>query len=416
MNVHVIYFFRVRYTENKYRDEAYIQTKYICLTSRYKGFPESPNIEKLQLGPIKALSGNRKKGERMNKKILKLLSLVFALVFALSLAVGCGNGTDEPETTDPVETETPGTEPAGESRPGLRTDGKANRVALILEGAISDMSWNATAYAGLEKIAAMGAETHYVENVPVSAVGDSIRTFADSDYNIIFLATSTYADEAERVMGDYPDVMFFMINSAVTGPNARSFAIQDAEQGFLMGALSAMMTESGTVGFVGGTPINPIINGSKGFAQGVAYVDPDVKVLSENTGSMDDVNKAKELAKGFISQGADVLSPIANQSSLGVMEAAEEEGAYGIGSGAGQNDVAPTMAITSVIKDTSVAYEAAYQAFLDNELPEKVLPMGAAQGVIYLDEWYIEVDQEIKDAMDQIIQDFIDGTIEIDLS
>ncbi|NLC89257.1 MAG: BMP family ABC transporter substrate-binding protein [Clostridiaceae bacterium] len=351
----------------------------------------------------------------MNKKILKLLSLVLVLVFALSVAVACNNGA-EPDPTEPAGSDAPQTEPADESRPGVRTDGKANRVALILEGAISDMSWNATAYAGLQKIEAMGAETHYVENVPVSAVGDSIRTFASSDYNIIFLATSTYADEAQRVMGDYPDVMFFLINSAVTGPNARSFAIQDAEQGFMMGALSAMLTKSGTVGFVGGTPINPIINGSKGFAQGVAYVDPDVKILSENTGSMDDVNAAKELAKGFVSQGADVLSPMANQSSLGVMEAGEEAGAYAIGSGEGQNDVAPTMAVTSVIKDTSVAYEAAYQAFLDNDLPEAVLPMGAAQGVVHLDDWYIEVDQEIKDAMDQITQDFIDGKIVIDLA
>ena len=55
-----------------------------------------------------------------------------------------------------------------------------------------------------------------------------------------------------------------------------------------------------------------------------------------------------------------------------------------------------------VIKDTSVAYEA-YQAFLDDDFLA-VLPMGA-QGVIYFDDWYIDVDQEIKDAMDQIIQD-----------
>lgn len=346
----------------------------------------------------------------MNKKNLKLLSLVFVLIFAFSAIVACNSGTKESGSSGD---ETQVSE--GESRPGLRTDGKANRVALILEGAISDMSWNATAYAGLQKIEKMGAETHYVENVPVSSVGDSIRTFADSDYNIIFLATSTYADEAQRVIGDYPNVMFFLINSAVTDSNARSFAIQDAEQGFLMGALSAMLTESNIVGFVGGTPINPIINGSKGFVQGVSYIDPEVKVLSENTGSMDDVNAAKELAKGFISQGADVLSPMANQSSLGVMEAGEEAGVYGIGSGEGQNDVAPTMAVTSIIKDTSVAYEAAYQAFLDNDLPEAVLPMGAAQGVVYLDDWYIDVDQKVKDAMEQVIQDFVDGTIVINL-
>lgn len=348
----------------------------------------------------------------MKTKILKTLSLLLVLILAFGVLVACDNEDKEPEKTEPVQTGS--TEP-GEARPGVRTDGKANRVALILEGPISDMSWNATAHAGLQKIEAMGAETQYVENIPASSVGDSIRTFAQNDYNIIFLATNSYADETQRLLADYPNVMFFLINSDVTAENARSFAIQDAEQGFLMGALSAYITESNTVGFIGGLPINPIINGAKGFEQGVAYVNSDVEVIVENTNSMDDVQAAKELAKAFVGRGVDVLSPMADQSSLGVMEAAEEEGVFGIGSGANQNDVAPTMAVTSIIKDTSVAYEAAYQSFLDNDLPEEVLPMGAAQGVIYIDEWYSDVDQDVKDAMEQIVQDFIDGKITIDL-
>ena len=134
--------------------------------------------------------GIKQKEKWMKKKFIKFLSLVFVLVFALSVAVSCGPG-EEPTTTDPVGSDPVGTDPVDDVRPGVRTDGKANRVALILEGAISDMSWNATAYAGLQKSEAMGAETQYVENVPVSAVGDSIRTFAENDYNIIFLATST---------------------------------------------------------------------------------------------------------------------------------------------------------------------------------------------------------------------------------
>lgn len=341
----------------------------------------------------------------MRKNLVKILSLVLVLAMVFTVAVACDKDPKKPNNGDPNT----------EQRPGVRTDDKPNQVALILEGAISDMSWNATAHAGLEKIGKLGADIKYVENIPVSAVGDSIRNFADTDYNIIFLATSTYADEAERVMPDYPNVMFFLINSAVTDTNARSFAIQDAEQGFLMGALSALLTKTGTVGFIGGTPINPIINGAKGFEQGVKYINPDVKILSENTGSMDDVQAAKELAKAFASQGADVLSPMANQSSLGVMEAAEEEGVFCIGSGEGQNSVAPTMAVTSVIKDTSIAYEEAYKAFLEGDLPMEVLPMGAAQGVIHFDDWYRDIDQEIIDKMNEIVDAFVKGEITINL-
>ncbi len=227
------------------------------------------------------------------KKSMRFVALVLSILLTLGLAAGAGAESD-----------------------------KKVRVALILEGAISDMSWNATAYNGLMKIEALGAEVKYIENTPASSVADAIRTFGDEGYDVIFLATSSFADAGAATAKEYPETQFFFINSSVVDTNCASFVIQDAEQGFLMGALSALLTQSKTVGFIGGLEIQPIKNGGQGFAQGVAYVDPEIKILSQNTGSMDDVNAAKELAKSFIGQGADVLSPMANQASLGVMEAA----------------------------------------------------------------------------------------------
>jgi basic membrane protein A len=291
------------------------------------------------------------------------------------------------------------------------------KVALILEGAISDMSWNATAYNGLLKIEALGAEIKYIENTPASSVADAIRTFADAGYNVIFLATSSFADAGAATAKEYPDVQFFFINSKVVDTNSASFAIQDAEQGFLMGALAALLTQSKTVGFIGGLEIQPIKNGAQGFAQGVAYVDPSIKVLSQNTGSMDDVNAAKELAKSFIGQGADVLAPMANQASLGVMEAAQEsEGkAKAIGSGLNQETVAPDAAVTAVVKDTSIAYEAAFKAYLEGSISNEVLKMGAAQGVIYIGNYYIEVSEDVKTKIADIYAKLAAGEITITL-
>ena len=61
--------------------------------------------------------------------------------------------------------------------------------------------------------------------------------------------------------------MGFITTSGVVDANCASFVIQDAEQGFLMGALSALLTQSKTVGFIGGLEIQPIKNGGQGFAQ-----------------------------------------------------------------------------------------------------------------------------------------------------
>lgn len=327
----------------------------------------------------------------------KTLTALLAMVLSLSLLAGCGGS---------------GTKPAENAAEGEKA---ATKVALILEGAISDMSWNATAYEGLKKIEAMGAEVKYVENVPASSVSDSIRTFADGGYDVIFLSSNSFADAGEATAKDYPDTQFFMINSGVVADNVASFAIQDAEQGYLMGALAALMSETGTVGFIGGLEINPIINGGKGFEQGAKYVNPDIKVLSNNTGSFDDVNAAKELAKAMVGQGADVLAPMANQASLGVMEAAEEQGVKAIGSGLNQETVAPNACVVAIVKDTSIAYQAAYQTYLDQSASKEILKMGAAQGVVYIGDYYVEVPEDVKSKLVEIKDKLASGEIIIEL-
>lgn len=327
----------------------------------------------------------------------KILALVLSLLMVFAIVSGCA----KPEEA-----------PAQEQTSG----GDQKRVALILEGAISDMSWNATAYEGLKKIEALGAQISHVENTPVSEVADAIRSFADEGYDVIFLATSSYADAGLAVSKDYPDVQFFVINANISEGNITSFAIQDAEQGFLMGALAALLTETGTVGFIGGQEIQPIINGGKGFTQGVAYVNPDVKVLANNTGDFNDVAGAKNLAKTMVDNGADVLAPMANQASLGVMEGAEEAGVKAVGSGANQETVAPNAAVVAIMKDTSIAYEAAYKMYLEGNVPSEVIRMGAAQGVVHVGPYYIDIDQAVKDQLQEICDKLAAGEITIDLA
>lgn len=325
----------------------------------------------------------------MRKTWTKLLAITIVLVLAIGVVAACDSGEEK--------------------------DDGVTKVALIMEGAVSDMSWNATAYEGLKKIEKNGAQIGHTENTPVSDAAAAIRTYADDGYKVIFMSSSSYQDLAMQEAEKYPEIQFFLINSGVTAENVRSFAIQDAEQGYLMGALAALLTKTGTIGYIGGLEIAPILNGAKGFEQGAKYVNPDVKIISQNTGSMDDVNAAKELGKAFVGQGVDVLCPMANQASLGVMEAAEEMGIMAIGSGLNQETVAPTAAVVAIVKDTSIAYEAAYKAYLAGNMPMEVLPMGAAQGVVFVGDYYLEVDQAIKDQIDDIQKKLASGEIKINL-
>lgn len=341
----------------------------------------------------------------MRKNLLKLLSFCLVLSFMLIAAVACDSG-ETPETTDP---------PPSKTEAGIRSDGKPNKVGLILEGAISDMSWNSDAHRGLEKIEALGAETNYTENTSVSEAPDAIRAFAEDGYNIIFLSSSSFQDVTKETALNYPEVMFFVINATVDEPNVRSVQVQDFEQGFLMGALASLLSETEVVGFIGGFQFEPMIKGGQAFTVGAEYVNPDCKTIVEFTGDNDDVRGAKELAKAMKQQGADCLGTMAGPASLGVVEASEEEGIYCLPPGRNMNTVGPTTTVAPVMKDTSIAYEAAYKMFTEDALPDGIIKMGASEGVVYVGDFYIDVDQKIIDEIKDINNKLASGEIVIDL-
>lgn len=347
----------------------------------------------------------------MMKKFLKKAALVVAVMTAMSSLAACG-GTPASSTPTP----SPSTSATATSTPEATPTPAADpvKVAVILSGPISDMSWNATAYNGLMAIEKLGAEVSYQENVPVSSVEDSIRTYATEGFDLIFLSTNSYEEVGKLVASDFPDVQFITINGSTTEGNILSVQIADAQQGFLMGAISAVISESKKVGFVGGTEIPPIIKGQAGFKAGAEYVDSAIGISSNLTGSMDDVGAAKETAAAMIQAGVDVVSPMANQSSLGVLEAAQEAGVYAVASGLNQNDVAPDAAVIAVVKDTAIAYVAAYNAFIGGTLGSETIVMGATEGVVYLSDWYPAasgISEDAKAKVSQIYQDLVDGKI-----
>lgn len=348
----------------------------------------------------------------MKKKWTKVTAIILAFVLMMSLAACGGPG----ETTG----ETAAAEGSGSSTEAQGAKGV--KVGLILSGAISDMSWNYTAYQGLLKIEEQGAEVFYQENVEPADIPEQFRTYASANIDVVFVSSDSYQEVTLENAPNYPDVQFIIVNGSANEGNVCSVQVADEEQGFVMGAIAATVSKTGSVGFVGGTEITPIINASKGFEQGVHYVNPDVEVRTVMTGSMTDTAAAKEQAIALEEFGADVLVPMANNASLGVLEAAEDTGVYSIGTGEGQETSGPNSMLLAVNKDTSVAYLAAFEQYLNGELTsdsDTVPKYGANQGVVTLGPWQACADEVLTEEQRQTIQDIYDklvnGEIEINL-
>lgn len=310
----------------------------------------------------------------------KFFAMLMTLALVLSVAA-CG-GSDAAASTGATNSE------------------DSMRVACILSGPISDMSWNYTAHQGMLKIEKLGAEIAYQENVENSALPDCINTYASEGYDMIILSTNSYEEAALPITKDYPDTQFIIINGQTTAGNVTSYAVADEDQGFMQGAICAAISETNKVGFVAAMEITPMLNGRSGFEQGAKYVNEAVEASSVMVGSFTDVAAAKELSKAMIDAGVDALAPMCDSAALGVVEAAEENGVFAAASGEGQDTVAPNAVVCAVIKDTSIVYEKAYQDFLAGKLTGDtgVLKLGAKDGVVYLSDWFTAADDISEDA------------------
>lgn len=323
-------------------------------------------------------------------------ALAILLTLGMALACGCAAPDQPPQADTPP------------------------KVAMILEGAATDpngdYSWNASAYNGLRRIEAAGAAIHYEESVPASKVEEMVSTLVRNGYGMIFLSSGSYQEAGMAAAKAHPDTHFFILNADVEGKNIASFRIADEEQGFLMGALAAMLSESGIVAFIGGAELPAIKNGAEGFAQGAKYISPEIQVLSEFTGDFEDNAAAAEAAGRMITRGADVVAPMANQASLGVVEAAQAGGIHVICSAAEQAQAAPDAAVVTIQKDVGIAFEEAYLSCQRGEMPDTAMHMGIAQGIITIEEYYQSIPQDVQERLKEIAGKLASGEITIALT
>lgn len=253
-----------------------------------------------------------------------------------------------------------GSKEAAKPADAAATDKKPLKVGIVLStGGLGDKSFNDSAYRGLENAKKdLGIEFKYVE--PASPAEDEqfLREYADANYDLIIATGFQMKDAADKVAKDYPNIKFAMIDDVVDSANTRNLLFKEEEGSFLMGAVAAMMSKTGTIGFVGGMEIPLIQKFQRGYEEGAKYINPNVKVLTVYVGGQNPFNdplKGKEAALSEIKQGADVVYHAAGATGIGVIEGAKEAGKYAIGVDSDQDDVAKGVVLTSMIKKVDTA-------------------------------------------------------------
>ena len=189
----------------------------------------------------------------------------------------------------------------------------------------------------------------------------ALRRFASQGANPIVMAGFSWGTALTTVAAEFPDTKFVVIDAVVDAPNVQSIIFDEHTGSFLVGAIAALKSATGTVGFVGGMDVPIIHKFYCGYAQGAKAANPDVKLIENYTGTTpaawNDPVTAGELTKAQFDAGADVVFAAAGGSGLGVLQAAADAGKFSIGVDSNQNYLHPGSVLTSMLKRVDVAVQ-----------------------------------------------------------
>lgn len=287
----------------------------------------------------------------------RLLSLVVAvlLLSMVGLVVaGCQPAKPAEETPEEVTTteEAVTTEEVTEEVTPEEAK-KPVKVALVLIGEITDISWNAQAYRALMELKdKLGVEVAFSEQVSEADAERVLREYAEGGYNLIIAHSFSFGDTVFRVAPDYPDVGFAWAG----GINKTAQNVADYDQPFyqgsyLIGMIAGSMTKTNKVGSLSGFDIPVCHSMGEAFKLGAQSVNPDVEGLYTQVGDWGDVAKAKEAALAQAEAGADFFNACGEGPTLGAIEAAKEKGAYASGYVGDMSTIAPDTVVVSLMWD-----------------------------------------------------------------
>lgn len=247
---------------------------------------------------------------------------------------------------------------------------------------------------------------------------------SSEEYDLIICVGEEQVDALKNVASVYTDQRFALLDATSDLENVASYSCKAQEGSFMVGALAVLakqeqidskLSDSDTIGFIGGVN-NPLINQfAAGYKAGASYVDPEITVLTDYVGGFNDPTTAKTIANTFNEKGADVIFHASGASGMGLFQAAEEKGFVSIGVNLNQNSIAPDYIMASMLKKLDTcAYHAITSIVEDTYTGENQL-LGLGDGGVdfTVEGSNIKVPDSILQKLDEIKEGIVTGEIEV---
>lgn len=344
----------------------------------------------------------------MQKRRKRLFAIVMVLILSCTFLAACGS-KDEGEDAKSEETKTEGEE-------GKKSAEDYKVAVLTIRKMTSPADLNTLE--GIDRLKdELGIDCKIIECVEIAEYKEQMQAVSEEGYDVVYFIYDNFLEAAKELAPMYPETEY--IGLWIDLPkedqlaNLKPLFFRPEQGAFMCGAQAGLMTKTNQVAFLGGG-INPgIVTFLAGYEAGLKHTNPDCELVVSWANTFDDPLKGKELASSLYSRGVDIIFQAANQTGLGVFDAAKETGNFAIGVDVDQSDLAPDNIISSCLLDHGFAtFDSISKAF-NGEFTNEQVYYGLQEGspVIAVNDKI--VDQEITEKLEEIEKEIIDGKIEI---
>jgi basic membrane protein A len=207
-------------------------------------------------------------------------------------------------------------------------------------GGIDDRSFNASAWQGMQEAQAADSSkvtVKYLQSTSGTDYTPNINTFISEKCGIIVTVGFLMGGNTQTAAKANPKQKFAIVDYSYSPAvsNIDALVFNTVQDGFLGGYLAAGMSKTHTVATFGGEKFGTVTIYMDGFWDGVQYYNTqhhaNVKVLGWNektqtgsfTNSFTNQTAGQTLTQTFISEGADVIFPVAGNVGLGAAKAVQ---------------------------------------------------------------------------------------------
>jgi basic membrane protein A len=332
----------------------------------------------------------------MNRSLALLGTLVL-------VAAGCGGGGGEKKA-----------ETTGQG-------GKKVRVGLVTDiGGLNDRGFNHLSFVGLQRAESeLGVEQRVYQAKSTQEYVPNLSTFARQGYDLTIGVGFTEATAIDTAATNFPKSKFAIVDVDQTEephkpPNLLGLLFREQETGYLVGYLAGLEEKRRAgpdiIGSVGGQKQPPVDRFIAGYQAGAKAADPGIKTLNGYSEDFADQAKCKQVALNQIEQGAGVIFQVAGGCGLGALDAAKEQGVWGIGVDADQSFLGPHI-LTSAVKRVDTAVFLAIKRVVDGSFKGGNLIFGLKESGVGIGKISSKVPKSEVAAVNKVRADIISGKI-----